>query len=45
LFIPDPNADFLPSRIQGTKRHPNPDPEPQQWIFVFSMKKNNPKFV
>ncbi len=25
-WIPDPNADFLPSRIPGTKRHPIPDP-------------------
>jgi hypothetical protein len=24
--IPDPDADFLPSRIQGSKRHPIPDP-------------------
>jgi hypothetical protein len=26
--IPDPDADFLPSRIQGSKRHPIPDPGP-----------------
>jgi len=24
--IPDPDADFLPSRIPGSKRHPIPDP-------------------
>jgi hypothetical protein len=30
--IPDPDADFLPSRIQGSKRHPIPDPNPQHWI-------------
>jgi hypothetical protein len=24
--IPDPDADFIPSRIQGSKRHPIPDP-------------------
>ncbi len=24
--IPDPDADFLPSRIQGSKRYPIPDP-------------------
>ncbi len=27
--IPDPDADFLPSRIQGSKKHPIPDPDPQ----------------
>jgi hypothetical protein len=26
LFNPDPDADFLPSRIPGSKRHPIPDP-------------------
>jgi hypothetical protein len=25
-WIPDPDADFLPSRIQGSKRLPIPDP-------------------
>jgi hypothetical protein len=29
--MPDPDADFLPSRIQGSKRHPIPDPDPQHW--------------
>jgi hypothetical protein len=29
LFIPDPDADFPPSRIQGLKMHPIPDPDPQ----------------
>jgi hypothetical protein len=24
--IPDPDADFIPSRIQGSKKHPIPDP-------------------
>ncbi len=32
LFIPDPDADFLTSRIQGSKRHPIPDPDPQHWF-------------
>jgi hypothetical protein len=31
LFIPDPDADFLPARIQGSKRHPIPDP--QHWFL------------
>ncbi len=31
MFIPDPEADFLPSRAQGSKRHPIPDPDPQHW--------------
>ncbi len=30
LFILDP--DFLPVRIQGSKRHRIPDPDPQHWI-------------
>jgi hypothetical protein len=30
--IPDPDADFLPSRIPGSKRHPIPDPDPQHWF-------------
>ncbi len=30
--IPDPDADFLPSRIPGSKRHPISDPDPQHWI-------------
>ncbi len=25
-YDPDPDADFLPSRIQGSKRHPIPEP-------------------
>jgi hypothetical protein len=52
--IPDPDADFLPSRIrmlnfshpgsriQGSKRHPIPDPDPQHcrnensiYVFLF----------
>jgi hypothetical protein len=33
LFIPDPDPDFLPSRIQGSKRHRIPDPDPQHWIL------------
>ncbi len=40
---PDPDADFLPipgpgSRIQGSKRHRIPDPDPQHWFecpFVY----------
>jgi hypothetical protein len=31
--IPDLDADFLPSRIQGSKRHPIPDPDPQHCII------------
>jgi hypothetical protein len=27
--IPDPDADFYPSRIPGSKRHRIPDPDPQ----------------
>ncbi len=30
--IPDPDADFLPSRIQGSKRYPIPDPG--LWIRI-----------
>jgi hypothetical protein len=37
--IPDPDDDFLPSwcpdpgsRIQGSKRHPISDPDPQHWL-------------
>ncbi len=26
MFIPDPGSDFFPSRIQGSKKHPIPDP-------------------
>ncbi len=33
MFIPDPDADFLPSRIPGSKRHPISDPEPQHCII------------
>jgi hypothetical protein len=29
LFIPDPDAYFLPSRIQGSKMLPIPHPDPQ----------------
>jgi hypothetical protein len=29
--IPDPDVDFLLSRIQESKRHPIPDPDPQHW--------------
>ncbi len=34
LFIPDPDPDFFThpgSRIQGSKRHRVPDPDPQRW--------------
>jgi hypothetical protein len=34
LVIPDPDADFLPSRIPGSKRHPIPDPDPQHCILT-----------
>jgi hypothetical protein len=30
--IPDPDADFHPSRILESKRHRIPDPDPQNWI-------------
>ncbi len=30
--IPDPDADFYPSRIQGSKRHRIPDPDPQHCL-------------
>jgi hypothetical protein len=33
--IPDPDADFLPSRIPGSKRHPIPDPDPQYWKEIY----------
>ncbi len=29
MFIPDPDPDFYPSRIQGSIRHRIPDPDPQ----------------
>ncbi len=32
--IPDPDAEFLPSRIQGSKRHPIPDPDPQHCLWL-----------
>ncbi len=36
LFIPDPDLDFFyPSRIQGSKRHRIPDPDPQHWKISF----------
>ncbi len=45
--IPDPDSDFLPipdpgSRIQGSKRHPILDPDPQHWhkhvvFFIWSI--------
>ncbi len=35
-YDPDPDADFLPSRIQGSKRHPIPDPDPQH-LFLYDM--------
>jgi hypothetical protein len=36
LFIPDPDADFLPSRIQGSKRLPIPDPDPQHCFYPWT---------
>jgi hypothetical protein len=32
--IPDPDADFLPSLIQGSKRHPIPDPESESATLI-----------
>ncbi len=32
LFFADPDPDFYPSRIQGSKRHRIPDPDPQHWL-------------
>ncbi len=44
LFIPDPGSGcwhlltFYPSRIQGSKRHRIPDPDPQHWFpFAWSI--------
>jgi hypothetical protein len=37
LFIPDPDADFLPSRIPGSKRHPIPDPGSGSATLVVSI--------
>jgi hypothetical protein len=42
MFIPDPDLNFLP-RIQGSKRHRIPNPDPQQrvvyvvifWFFLY----------
>ena len=46
LFIPDPDAGFLPSRIPdpGVKKAPNPgsqipDPDPQHWEKVKKLTK------
>ncbi len=33
MFIPDPEF-FSPSRIQGSKKHQIPDPNPQHWLSV-----------
>jgi len=35
--IPDPDADFLPSRIQGSKRHPIPDPGSGSATLIYLM--------
>jgi hypothetical protein len=35
MFIPDP--DFVPSRIQRSKKHRIPDPETQHWLSVSNL--------
>ena len=43
--IPDPDADFLPSRIQGSKRHTIPDPDPQHWYDYVTLVLSNTKLI
>ncbi len=33
MFILDPDLDFYPSRIQGSKMHWIADPDPQHWLL------------
>jgi len=40
--IPDPGDDFLPSRIQGSKRYPIPNPDPQHCILYLKNNENEP---
>ncbi len=41
--IRDPEKTYSRSRIQGSKRHRIPDPDPQHWFFVDILKKTNEK--
>jgi hypothetical protein len=40
MFIPDP--DFFPSRIQGSKKHRTPDPDPQHKLITVSINNYHP---
>ncbi len=42
MFIPDPDLDFYPSRIPGSKRHRIPDPDPQ--VATLAKTRFNPSF-
>ncbi len=42
--IPDPDADFLPSRIQGSKRHPIPCPGSGSATLMATVKKKKKPF-